>query len=88
MAYRFAVIDTSTEIWDPPPSRLASERITSGTANGRTVYLEVLDSNLRFTSGISAFADLPSRPCDDMDALAAGVIDSARTSTARLTQRP
>jgi hypothetical protein len=21
MAYRFAVIDTSTELWDPPPSR-------------------------------------------------------------------
>jgi hypothetical protein len=50
--------------------------------------LDVLDSNLLFRSGIGTDADIPSRPCDDLEALGDALIESARTSLARLAESP
>jgi hypothetical protein len=69
-------------------ARLTSQRSESDGQPVCSVYLEVLDSNLRLDTGVGAYADMPSRPCDDLDALAAAVIDSARASLARLAESP
>ncbi|MBB3095771.1 hypothetical protein FHR83_003441 [Actinoplanes campanulatus] len=52
------------------------------------VYLDVLDSNLRLSTSLGADADLPSRPCDDLEALSDALVESTRTSLARLAENP
>lgn len=52
------------------------------------VYLDVLDSNLRLSTSLGADADMPSRPCDDLEALGDALIESTRTSLARLAESP
>jgi hypothetical protein len=53
-----------------------------------SVSLDVLDSNLRLSTALSAAADMPSRPCDDLEALGDALIESTRTSLARLAESP
>lgn len=50
--------------------------------------VEVLDSNLLLRIGIGTDADMPSRPCDDLEALGDALIESARASLARLAESP
>lgn len=53
-----------------------------------SVYLEVLDSNLRLSASLGTDADIPSRPCDDLEALGNALIESTRTSLTRLAESP
>ncbi|GIF42315.1 hypothetical protein [Actinoplanes xinjiangensis] len=53
-----------------------------------SVSLDVLDSNLRFSTGLGANADMPSRPCDDLEALGDALIESTRASLVRLAESP
>lgn len=69
-------------------ARLVSQtRATEGMA-GCSVSLDVLDSNLRLSTVLGANADMPARPCDDLEALGDAVIESTRTSLARLAESP
>lgn len=69
-------------------ARLDSQaRNVDGTAVC-SVYLDVLDSNLRFTASLGTDADIPSRPCDDLEALGNAMIESTRTSLTRLAESP
>ncbi|MBL7259337.1 hypothetical protein [Paractinoplanes lichenicola] len=52
------------------------------------VSLDVLDSNLRLTISLGTDAGIPSRPCDDVDALGNALIESTRTSLTRLAESP
>ncbi|WP_433796457.1 hypothetical protein [Actinoplanes sp. CA-252034] len=75
------------------PNLGRAARLVSQTRNvdGGTVCsvsLDVLDSNLRLSTALGANADMPSRPCDDLEALGEALIESTRTSLARLAGSP
>jgi alkanesulfonate monooxygenase SsuD/methylene tetrahydromethanopterin reductase-like flavin-dependent oxidoreductase (luciferase family) len=75
----------------PDLGRAARLTVQARNVEGEDVCsasVDVLDSNLLFRTGIGTDADMPSRPCDDLEALGDALIESARTSLARLAGSP
>jgi hypothetical protein len=69
-------------------ARLVSQTTDVQGETACSVSLDVLDSNLRLSTAIGAAAGMPSRPCDDLEALADALIESTRASLARLAESP
>jgi hypothetical protein len=89
LGWRYQLEEDSREVLDlGSAARITTQRVTSGPATGCSVRLEVLDSNLIFKSRITTFAEMSARPCDNLDAVSAALIDSARASIAGIAQRP
>ena len=63
---------------------VSTEEATSGSARACAVHLQVLDANVTVRSTVMLFADLASRPCDDLGPVTAALIDSTRATLARL----